>query len=657
MAAAKLSRNIKLTGTESVDPKSKTLRAGALSVEFGNGALRYIRVGDVEVIRAIAFLVRDKNWGTFAPEISNLKLSQKKDGFAIRYHARCGDAAATIAYDATITCNAAGDLDFEATATPEQDFTTNRTGFVVLHPLKGVAGFPVEVEYTSGKKEKSKFPALVNPACPFTDIRALKHKVMDGLSVTCRMEGYAFEMEDHRNWSDASFKTYVRPLGEPWPYTMPAGKSFTQKVSLRFTGKMPRPKKPGAAKKIDVTLGRAGGAMPELGVAVPMEEADASVAAAAAIKAAGPKHLVCHVDARAADIAGPMRNFKRLADATGAAVILEVLLPGKAPAETELTRVAEAAKQAGIKPSAVSTSPAVDLKGTLPGSKFPDAPSFAEQAAAVRKLFPGAHAGGGMFSFFTELNRKRPPAGVLDYVPHTTSPIVHAADDVSVMETLEAHPYQIKTTRSFLGKIPYHLGPSTIPARNNPYGAASVDNPNNERVCLSKIDPRQRGIFGAAWSVGYVSAWAKGGVQVVTLGATTGSAGMVYAKTAHAQPYFDSLKGSAVYPVYHLVKDLAAADGSKLIATEIGDEGKIAALAYKGKAGPVLWLANLTAQPQTVKVSGFDGGAEIAVLDEGSFAKATTDLAFLAKSGKKTKKVGAVALRPYAVTRIAATKV
>src|SRR5215510_7720483 len=100
MAAAKLSRNIKLTGTDSVDPKSKTLHAGPLSVEFGNGALRYIRIGDVEVIRAIAFLVRDKNWGTYTPEISALKLSQKKDGFAISYHARCGDAAATIAYDA-----------------------------------------------------------------------------------------------------------------------------------------------------------------------------------------------------------------------------------------------------------------------------------------------------------------------------------------------------------------------------------------------------------------------------------------------------------------------------------------------------------------------------------------------------------------------------
>jgi len=657
MAVAKLSRNIKLTGTESVDLKSRTLRAGALSVEFGNGALRYIRVGDVEVIRAIAFLVRDKNWGTFTPEISDLKISQKKEGFGMRYKARCGDANAAIVYDASIVCDAEGNLEFAATATPEQDFTTNRTGFVVLHPLKGVAGFPVEVEYIDGKKEKSKFPALVNPACPFTNIRALKHKVSDGLFVTCRMDGYAFEMEDHRNWSDASFKTYVRPLAEPWPYTMPAGRSFTQKVSLRFTGKLPRPKKAGAAKKIDVTLGRAGGALPEIGVAVPMEEARASLDAAAAIKAAGPKHLVCHVDGRESGIAEAIRNYKRLADATGAAVILEVLLPGRGSASAELAPIAEAARQAGLKPAAVTTSPAVDLKGTLPGSKFPDAPSVAEMAAAVKAAFPGASIGGGMLAFFTELNRKRPPVGVLHYVTHTTSPIVHAADDVSVMETLEAHPYQIKTTRSFMGKAGYHLGPSTIPARNNPYGASSVDNPNNERVCLSKIDPRQRGIFGAAWSVGYVSAWAKGGVEVVTLGATTGSAGMVYAKTAHAQPYFDGLKGTAVYPVYHLIADLAQASGAKLIATTVGDEGKVAALAYRGAAGPVLWLSNLTAQPQTVRVQGFDGAANVAVLDEGSFAKATTDLAFLEKSGKKSKKVGTIALRPYAVTRIAATKV
>src|SRR5882762_3036224 len=99
MAGSKASRGVKLVGTDSVDPKSRTLRAGPLSVEFGNGALSYIKINDVEVLRAIAFLVRDKNWGTYNPEISGLKVSQKKGTFAIQYRARCGGAASSLVYD------------------------------------------------------------------------------------------------------------------------------------------------------------------------------------------------------------------------------------------------------------------------------------------------------------------------------------------------------------------------------------------------------------------------------------------------------------------------------------------------------------------------------------------------------------------------------
>src|SRR3546814_1455693 len=60
---------------------------------------------------------------------------------------------------------------------------------------------------------------------------------------------------------------------------------------------------------------------------------------------------------------------------------------------------------------------------------------------AARRAFPGIALGGGMFSYFTELNRKRPPVGLLDFVSHATCPIVHAADDRSVIQTLEAIPH------------------------------------------------------------------------------------------------------------------------------------------------------------------------------------------------------------------------
>mgnify|MGYP006195238293 CR=1 FL=1 len=43
--------------------------------------------------------------------------------------------------------------------------------------------------------------------------------------------GDVFEMEDQRNWTDASYKTYVRPLALPWPYTLEAGTELEQAVT------------------------------------------------------------------------------------------------------------------------------------------------------------------------------------------------------------------------------------------------------------------------------------------------------------------------------------------------------------------------------------------------------------------------------------------
>jgi len=652
MANKKPSRAVRQLGTEAPAPKARILRAGALSVEFGNGALRYIRVNDIEVLRAIAFLVRDENWGTFTPEISNLKIRQGRNDFSVTYEARCADAKRSLRYKAKIDCAADGQLRFAASAVPDSAFLTNRTGFTVLHPLKGVAGFPVEVEHVDGRREKSKFPTLINPVQPFYAIRSLRHKLAPGLWVTCRMDGDTFEMEDHRNWTDASFKTYVRPLAEPWPYTLPAGTEFKQQISLSFTGKLPRPRKAASGRRIDVEIGRAAGKLPQVGVAVPSEEAAASLDAARMIKAAAPRHLVCHIDGREGAIAAPLQHYRRLSEATGAAIVLEILLPGKAAPDAELGRISAAVKQSGLLPAAIAVSPAVDLKAVLPGSKGPDAPPLAEIYRAARRAFPGVTLGGGMFSFFTELNRKRPPAELLDFVTHTTSPIVHAADDVSVMETLEALPYVIKSAKAFIGDKPYRVGPSAIPARQNPYGAASAPNPNNERVCLAKMDPRQRGLFGAAWTLGYIACFAHGGLEAITMGAATGPAGMIYRRTDYAQPYFDDLPGPGLYPVYHLMADLGAAGGRGLIASKASHG--VAALCYRGAAGPVLWLANLTAKPVSVRTKGFAGPAKLAMLDEATFAQATTDEQFLNRRAKRLARVGSLSLRPYALARIAA---
>ena len=143
---------------------------------------------------------------------------------------------------------------FIGVATPKTDFLTARTGFVVLHPLKGVVGHEVEVEHVDGTVERSTFPERVNPIQPFLLIRSLTHEVLPGLKATVRMEGDAWEMEDHRNWTDASFKTYVRPLALPWPYTLKAGEAVKQSVTLTLTGATAKTAKRGATKGIEVKI-------------------------------------------------------------------------------------------------------------------------------------------------------------------------------------------------------------------------------------------------------------------------------------------------------------------------------------------------------------------------------------------------------------------
>ena len=81
---------------------------------------------------------------------------------------------------------------------------------------------------------------------PFKEIRAIEHPVAPGVTARCLMTGDVFEMEDQRNWSDASYKTYVRPLALPWPYVMESGVRNHQSVELLITDSSA-----GAAKSAD----------------------------------------------------------------------------------------------------------------------------------------------------------------------------------------------------------------------------------------------------------------------------------------------------------------------------------------------------------------------------------------------------------------------
>jgi hypothetical protein len=238
-------------------------------------------------LRAIAFLVRDENWGTYTAKLDGLEVEEKPDAFAVSYRALCADAKQRLAYRARISGRSDGSLSFEAVAEPQTDVITNRTGFIVLHPAD-LAGQPVRVTHVDGREVAAHFPEHISPSQPIFDIRALSHEVSSGLWATCRMEGDTFEMEDQRNWGDASYKTYVRPLSLPWGYKLAKGSRHEQAIRLSFTGKAPAGGT-SASAGIEIALGRdLPGKMPDLGIGLPAEKAVHALEAVERLRKLGP---------------------------------------------------------------------------------------------------------------------------------------------------------------------------------------------------------------------------------------------------------------------------------------------------------------------------------------------------------------------------------
>ncbi|CAN7365803.1 hypothetical protein LJR234_002279 [Mesorhizobium amorphae] len=587
-----------LYGTRAVEAEPVRLRAGALSADFVNGNLRTIRHDGTEVLRAIAYVVRDRDWGTYEPELTGLVIDQRPDAFSVSYSASCvGPGGSRLGFRAAIKGSASGELMFDVDALPDSDFETNRCGFCILHPIAGLAGSSVTVEHTDGSVLDTKLPLLIDPWQPFKDMRAITHQVRPGVSAECRMEGDVFEMEDQRNWSDASYKTYVRPLALPWPYVLPAGEPMHQTISLRIAGDTKVAAAAANAGPVRVELGEAGPRLPDVGVVIYPEDVESALAQLPMLSKLGPQQLLLHYDPTSGHGLEALHAHARLAAAYPARATLECVVACAGDLDAELADVADMVRRAGLRLDAIAVSPSVDRQSTPPGSAWPECPPLEDVYAAARRAFPDMRLGGGMLSYFTELNRKRVPANELDFITHCTCPIVHAADDLSVMQSLQALPFITQSARAIFGTKPYRIGPSTIAMRQNPYGGATKPNPGGQRIAMADRDPRHAGLFAAAWTIGYAARVAPAGLEMLTLSSFAGPFGVL---AASGEPVAEGLPR----PIFQAIEGLCELAGLAHVAARTSDETKVLALAGRSASGETMvWLANLTADDVTVDIS------------------------------------------------------
>ncbi|MBN3756185.1 hypothetical protein G3N95_24815 [Paraburkholderia sp. Tr-20389] len=597
-------------GTSQPVEDAQCLQAGRWSALLIDGALQQIRYRDIEVIRAVAFLVRDEDWGTCRPALSGIRIDQTESGFRVVYRAQCANPDGhALSYVLSIQCDGEGALSFSADVTAHDAFLTARCGFCVLHPLDGVAGSPARVEHGDGTQESAAFPALIDPWQPFKDIRSIEHDMPCGLTVHCVFTGDVFEMEDQRNWSDASFKTYSRPLELPWPFTLDAGATMMQTVTLRIEERAFAERAPLASRECEeriVTFESTDEAMPALGIAVAADEIETALEHLPLLSEVAPQQLTLSFDPIAGQGLHELERFAVLQRRSGIPSVLEYALPGVDAPRVELAALASMIAASGIELTGIVVSPSVHRQSNPPGSISPPCPALDEVYREARRAFPQLRIGGGMLSYFTELNRKRPPLELVDWTTHATCPIVHAADDRSVMQTLEAIEHITRSCRALIGaQQPYSIGPVSIGMRQNPYGSRTMPNPHGERIAMAAGDPRQRALFGGAWLAGYAAALAGARIDTLTLGALTGARGLA-----------DVSDGVRRYPMLDVAKALARMAGATRLACAGVNPREIACVAARNARGQIhLVIANLTGSTCFVRLDLYGDPLHVAMID------------------------------------------
>jgi hypothetical protein len=310
--------------------------------------------------------------------------------------------------------------------------------------------------------------------------------------------------------------------------------------------------------------------------------------------------------------AGSLSRARAFAKSIGARLAVEAILDARDPA-AEAAALAGAIRAAGVEPSAILVSPRREFK-TRPSNSLPEGEApVAALVEAIRATGLDAKIGAGTPSFFTEFNRN-PPMADSDFVFFSVAGIVHAADDVSVMETLGAYPALVASARRLAAAKPVWLGPCTIGVRHNPYGSDVVANPDGQRKPMARLDPRHGALFGAAFMTGVAAQAVAAGVEQLILASPGGAFGLI---DGAGRPR----------PVHAVHAELAGSAGSGRIAASIDHAGLLAVAYRTGSAVHVL-AANLTAEqielrlPQAIRSASIleTGGFQTTPVEESTIS-------------------------------------
>ena len=313
------------------------LRAGPVTMVFDaeNVFLRYVRVGSHEVLRGINAPIRNENWATIAPKVSNLRVMNYGDNFKVTFDVACQRADIDFRWKGSLSGNDEGVIEFTFDGKAHSTFKRNRIGFCILHG-PSAAGQPWLLETVDGKTSKGQFPKFISPHQPAKNLRAITHEVATGIHARVEFEGEVFEMEDQRNWTDASFKTYCTPLEIPYPVEVPKGTKISQKIRISLNGDLPGEVASPTDRTV-LTLGKKESPLPLIGVQVSGEVEDLTDQQTRRLRALHLDHLRVDLPLSDESFVNDLRRATRQAKALD--VSLQIVLGlGESPAFDTLVK-------------------------------------------------------------------------------------------------------------------------------------------------------------------------------------------------------------------------------------------------------------------------------------------------------------------------------
>ena len=534
------------------------LRAGPVSVWFDRQwvSLRRFRIGSREALRAIYPAVRTNTWKTVAPLVKKVRIDSSADRFRITFEARhVVGAGADFVWRGELTGEPDGTVTYRFDGRARSAFESNRTGLCVLHPSLECAGRRVAVEHVDGRTTRSVFPDTVSPHQPFFDIRSLTHEVAPGLPVRVTMEGEAFEMEDQRNWTDASFKTYGGALSRGLPLRFSAGQRVRQTARFEVLETPPARLRRLPVQPTRLRLPTAATtALPSIGTRWAPEPGPLEAQDVERLRSLRFGHFVIDADVTSENWREVVARALTEVAALDAKIWVRLTMtPNHQPAVRQLASALEGHARRLL---AVSVSSRVE--------PCPGAVTLSLVRPLFAKIAPRVPLASSPLNDFADLNRFRPPVDAVCAVP--MSPQVHTFDLESMIENLQSQASVLATVRSF-NPHPIMVGPVSLGRRREP-------------------DPRQRSIFCAAWTAGSL-AW------VLPTG------------LAHAVAYHEhaGANGILATPTEDLFAGFAGAVGCAPVKGH--DPKQLAALALFDRKGTRrLLVANLTRETVEISVAG-----------------------------------------------------